>query len=66
MSIRHACAPRNLTSSLVCAHTGLGTVCCQVGITQLEMVADEGVFHDHGGHDVACHCRTSGAVNISL
>jgi hypothetical protein len=32
----------------------------------VEMVADEGMFHDHGGHDVACHCRTSGAVNMSL
>ena len=66
MSNRCVYAPRTLISSLVCAHTTLGTVCCQVGITQLEMVADEGVFHDHGGHDVACHCRTSGAVNISL
>ena len=34
MSIRCVYAPRTLISSLVCAHTTLGTVCCQVGITQ--------------------------------
>jgi len=32
MSIRCVYAPRTLISSLVCAHTTLGTVCCQVGI----------------------------------
>ena len=32
MSIRCVYAPRILISSLVCAHTSLGTVCCQVGI----------------------------------
>ena len=65
MSIRWVYAPRTLISSLVCAHTDLGTVCCQVGIMELysmEMVADEGMFHGHGDHDVACHCRASGAV----
>ena len=31
MSIWCVLAPRNLISSLVCAHTDLGTVCCQVG-----------------------------------
>ena len=32
MSTRCVYAPRTLISSLVCHHTALGTVCCQVGI----------------------------------
>lgn len=32
MSIRCVSVPRTLISSVVCAHTDLGTVCCQVGI----------------------------------
>ena len=32
MSIRCVRAPRTLISTLVCAHTALGTICCQVGI----------------------------------
>ena len=32
----------------------------------MAVVADVAIFHGHGGHDVACHCRASDAVNMSL
>ena len=67
MSIRCVYAPRTLISSLVCAHDSRDRLLPgrHMELYSVEMVADEGMFHDHGGHDVACHCRTSGGQLLS-